>query len=101
MIKLYVVIGGNIGPYSNELVESWRASGVGGACARCGSVLKDGWCGPECPVCEREYQVAKGCLCLGENLCADCRAAGATSATRAPKCDDDCSTMCRVCCPDD
>jgi len=59
-IGLYELRGGHVGPYNRVLVDLWRQAGVGGECARCSFVLERGWCGPECPMCEREYLLALG-----------------------------------------
>lgn len=54
-----------------------------------------GWQGPECDLCDRAWQEARGCRCGGSACyCPDCVAAGA-------RCDDACSGLCHVCCPDD
>lgn len=100
-MPLFVMIGEHIGPLGRELLAAWEAAGVGGACARCDTVLVEGWVGAECPTCYRAYQEAHGCKCGGTGLCPDCAAAGATPETRSPKCEPNCSTLCPVCDPDD
>jgi len=101
-VPLFNLSCGNVGPYAGELLRAWARAGVGGACVRCLTTLEEGWCGAQCPTCERHYAEAKGCRCGGLNLCPDCQRAGATPATRGVvKCNEDCSSLCGVCCPDD
>lgn len=90
------------GPFHPDLIAAWRAAGEAGPCARCGGRLEEGWCGPECPTCRREYLVLLGCRCGGTNLCPNCIRAGATESTRGEVvCEPNCSTLCPTCSPND
>ena len=100
MFPLFERINGQIGPFASRLLAAWREAGIGGPCARCRTTLEEGWCGAECPCCEREYQEAKGCRCGGTGICPECLAAGMSLLSRSPKRCPDCDSLCPVCCPD-
>ena len=99
-MKLYETIGGRIGPLSRELLDAWtEAVKEGEHCVRCGELVVMDWFAT-CDKCVLEYMEILGCKCGGTNLCPECAAAGATPATREPKCCPECDSMCPVCSPE-
>ncbi len=93
----YLIVDGEVGPFRSELIESWRSSSAGDKCVHCGSILEIGWCGVECPGCDRTYQVALGCRCNGTVKC--------PGSKEKEYCTIDCEicggdNLCPVCCPD-
>lgn len=62
--------------------------------------LESGWQGPECPRCEREFLISKGCRCDGDGRCPECKKEETRTGDRDAKCEANCDGLCPVCNPD-